>query len=184
MPLLRQFVRVYEYIYRTCRITVRMARAAPTTGPVDYLCDPVREQCFVLFLQTDREILTLLRALAGTKIFYGKDWKLRLNPVSDTLIKPILPLSLMAFFESLKEKVSAAKGKLLVAVSLGSVTLVQYASATSINDSVSPILTDVANLMSPLLTLVLAALPIMIALAVIGFILGLLSSIIGKIRIS
>jgi hypothetical protein len=90
----------------------------------------------------------------------------------------------MAFFESLKEKAGAAKGKLLVAVSLGSVTLVQYASATSINDSVSPILTDVANLMSPLLTLVLAALPIMIALAVIGFILGLLSSIIGKIRIS
>jgi hypothetical protein len=90
----------------------------------------------------------------------------------------------MSMFDKVKEKVSAAKGKLLAAATLGSVTLVQYASAASINDSVSPILTDVANLMTPLLNLILAALPIMIALAVIGFVLGLLSSIIGKIKMN
>jgi hypothetical protein len=137
-----------------------MAHVAPATGPVDYLCDPVPEQF--------GSILTdpLFRALAGTKLFYGTDWKLRLNPASKRLIKPVLPLSLMAFFESLKEKVSAAKGKLLVAVSLGSVTLVQYASAATLNESIAPILTSVTELFDPLLQLILAAIPLIIALSV------------------
>jgi hypothetical protein len=72
----------------------------------------------------------------------------------------------MAFFESLKEKVGAAKGKLLVAVSLGSVTLVQYASAATLNESIAPILTSVTELFVPLLDLILAAVPLIIALSV------------------
>ena len=89
----------------------------------------------------------------------------------------------MAFFEAIKTKLTAAKGKLLVAAGLGSVTLVQLASAATLNESISPILTSVTELFTPLLSLILAALPVIIAISMISFILGIFSAILGKIRL-
>jgi hypothetical protein len=86
-------------------------------------------------------------------------------------------------FDKLKEMVARKKAVVLVAAGTASMTLVQYASAASLNDSISPILTDVAELFTPLLTLIIAAVPIIIAISVIGFILGIFAAILGKLNI-
>lgn len=52
-----------------------------------------------------------------------------------------------------------------------------------INASVGPVLDGVILLLPTLLAMVLAALPIIIALAVIGFVLGLFDGILGKIKL-
>jgi hypothetical protein len=79
----------------------------------------------------------------------------------------------MAFFESLKEKFQGAKLRILAVTGVSLVTLVQYAQAATLNESISPILTSVSELFTPLLDLILAAIPLIIALSVIGFILGI-----------
>jgi len=56
-------------------------------------------------------------------------------------------------------------------------------AAGSLNDSVSPILEDVASLFTPLLSLILAAIPLIISVAVIGFVMGLFGAILDKIRV-
>jgi hypothetical protein len=89
----------------------------------------------------------------------------------------------MSMFDKVKEKVSAAKMKILAAATLGSVTLVQYASAATLNESIAPILTSVTELFVPLLDLILAAVPLIIALSVIGFVLGIFSAILAKMHI-
>ena len=89
----------------------------------------------------------------------------------------------MAFFESLKEKVTAMKARILAVTTVSLVTLVQYASAATLNESISPILTSVSELFTPLLDLILAAIPLIIALSVIGFILGIFDAILTKIKI-
>ena len=89
----------------------------------------------------------------------------------------------MAFFESLKEKIGAAKGKLLIAASLGSVSLVQYASAATLNESIGPILESVTELFVPLLALIIAAVPLIVAISVIGFVLGILAAILAKLHV-
>ena len=53
---------------------------------------------------------------------------------------------------------------------------------TDINATLTPILTQIINLFPSLLDLVLAALPIIIAMALIGFVLGIFSGILGRIR--
>jgi hypothetical protein len=100
-------------------------------------------------------------------------------------------------FDKVKEKMAGvlgtAKAKLAV-TTVSLVGLVQYASAATLNESISPILTSVTELFSkwrsvltcadvPLLALIIAAVPLIIALAVIGFILGILSAILGKLNI-
>ena len=89
----------------------------------------------------------------------------------------------MAFFEALKEKMTEAKGKLLVAAGLGSVSLVQYASAATLNESIGPILESVTELFVPLLALIIAAVPLIVAISVIGFILGILAAILAKLHV-
>ena len=86
-------------------------------------------------------------------------------------------------FDKLKEMVANKKVTIAIAAGTASMYLVQYASAAGLNDSVGPILTDVALLFIPLLALILAAIPIIIAMAIIGFILGLLAAILGAIKI-
>jgi uncharacterized membrane protein (DUF106 family) len=61
--------------------------------------------------------------------------------------------------------------------------LVSMASAADLNASVGPILDSVVALFVPLLALILGAVPIIVTLAVIGFILGLLSVILKKIQL-
>jgi hypothetical protein len=57
------------------------------------------------------------------------------------------------------------------------------ASAGALNDSVGPILSDVASLFAPLLTLIIAAIPVIVAIAIISFILGILAAILLKLKI-
>jgi hypothetical protein len=56
-------------------------------------------------------------------------------------------------------------------------------AAGSLNDSVSPILEDVASMFTPLLSLILAAIPLIISVAVIGFVMGLFKAILDKISL-
>ena len=92
----------------------------------------------------------------------------------------------MSLLDTVKEKakgfLASTKAKLLV-TSVSLVGLVQYAQAATLNESISPILTSVAELFVPLLALVIAAVPIIIAIAVIGFILGLLDSILKIVKV-
>jgi hypothetical protein len=89
----------------------------------------------------------------------------------------------MSYFDTIKEKVAAAKMRILAVTAVSLVTLVQYASAATLNESISPILTSVAELFVPLLALILAAVPLIIALAVIGFVLGIMSNILSMLKI-
>ena len=57
------------------------------------------------------------------------------------------------------------------------------AQAGTLNTSVYPLITDVAELFTPILTLVIAAVPVIIATGMIGFILGVLAAILSKLRI-
>lgn len=71
-----------------------------------------------------------------------------------------------------------------LAVSSAMITLmsmVSFVSAGSLNDSISPILTDVATIFTPLLALIIAAVPLIIAVAVIGFVMGIFKAILDKI---
>lgn len=89
----------------------------------------------------------------------------------------------MSAFDKVKGIMATAKGKALVVVGTASMYLVQYASAGNITDGISPVITDVTELLPLMLALVIAALPIIVALAVIGFLLGLFDGILGKIKL-
>ena len=89
----------------------------------------------------------------------------------------------MSFFDTVKEKMASYKMRILAVTTVSLMTLVQYSSAATLNESIGPILESVAELFVPLLALVLAAIPIIIAMAVIGFLLGLLAAILGAIKI-
>jgi hypothetical protein len=89
----------------------------------------------------------------------------------------------MSFLDRVKDFVATTKGKALLVAGTASVTLVQYASAATLNESISPILTSVSELFVPLLALVVAAIPLIIAISVIGFVLGILAAILGKLHI-
>ena len=76
------------------------------------------------------------------------------------------------------------RNKTKALVALGSATpLVGMASAATLNESISPILNSVTELFTPLLNMVVAAVPLIIAIAIIGFILGILDSILSKLRV-
>lgn len=89
----------------------------------------------------------------------------------------------MSFLDTVKEKTAGYKMRILAVTTVSLVTLVQYAQAATLNESIGPILTSVTELFVPLLALVIAAVPIIIAIAIIGFILGILSAILGAIKI-
>jgi ABC-type phosphate/phosphonate transport system permease subunit len=59
----------------------------------------------------------------------------------------------------------------------------QPVSAGNLSDAVSPILNDVADLFTPLLNLVIAAVPLIISLAIIGFVLGIFTAILLKLKL-
>lgn len=89
----------------------------------------------------------------------------------------------MSFLDKVKEKATAMKMRILAVTAVSLVTLVQYASAATLNESIGPILTSVAELFVPLLALIIAAVPLIIAIAVIGFILGILGGILKTLHI-
>jgi hypothetical protein len=78
-------------------------------------------------------------------------------------------MGFMSFLDTVKEKMAGlvASAKMKVAITAVSlVGLVQYASAATLNESISPILTSVTELFTPLLALIIAAVPLIIALSV------------------
>lgn len=76
-----------------------------------------------------------------------------------------------------------ASVKMRIAVASVMLTgLVGMASAATLNDSVGPILQGVAELFAPLLAMIVAAVPLIVTLAIISFILGILAMILGKVR--
>lgn len=75
------------------------------------------------------------------------------------------------------------KTKALLTIGMAGITLMPYVSAGTLNDSVSPIIEDVTSLFVPILALVVAAVPVVVATAMISFILGILAAIISKMHI-
>jgi hypothetical protein len=73
--------------------------------------------------------------------------------------------------------------KALLLVGAAGATLAPYAFAGDLNDSISPILDDMVELFAPLLELIIAAVPLIIAIALIGFIIGILDGILSKLRV-
>lgn len=61
--------------------------------------------------------------------------------------------------------------------------LAGVASAADLNASVAPIIAEVTKLFVPLLAVIIGAIPIVVTLAVIGFIIALLAVILQKIKI-
>jgi len=89
----------------------------------------------------------------------------------------------MSFFDTVKEKMASYKMRILAVTTVSLMTLVQYSSAATLNESIGPILESVAELFVPLLALVIAAVPLIIAISVIGFVLGILAAILQKLQI-
>jgi uncharacterized membrane protein (DUF106 family) len=89
----------------------------------------------------------------------------------------------MSFLDTVKEKMASYKMRILAVTTVSLMTLVQYSSAATLNESIGPILESVAELFVPLLALVIAAVPLIIAISVIGFVLGILSAILQKLHI-
>jgi hypothetical protein len=56
-------------------------------------------------------------------------------------------------------------------------------NTTELNASIGPVLDGVILLFPTLLSLVLAALPIIIAISLVGFVLGIFDGILAKIRL-
>jgi len=72
----------------------------------------------------------------------------------------------MSALDRVKTILATAKGKALIVAGTVSMTMVQYASAGNITDGISPVIIDVTELLPLMLALVIAALPIIVALAV------------------
>jgi len=89
--------------------------------------------------------------------------------------------------ELAKEKQSGIVGKAKAKITAFLMLLVSMAfmaapvAAGALNDSISPILEDVATIFTPLLSLIIAAVPLIIAVAVIGFVMGIFKAILDKI---
>jgi phosphotransferase system glucose/maltose/N-acetylglucosamine-specific IIC component len=92
-------------------------------------------------------------------------------------------MGFMSVFDKAKEFVATTKGKVLIVAGTVSMTMVQYASAATLNESIGPILESVTELFVPLLALIIAAVPLIVAISVIGFILGILSAILAKLHV-
>ena len=81
------------------------------------------------------------------------------------------------------QPVKGMRVKLALVSLMTMVSMVGVAAATTdINASVGPLLDALVLLFVPLLALILAALPIIITMAIIAFILALLSKILGGIK--
>ena len=89
----------------------------------------------------------------------------------------------MSALDRLKMAVAQRKIAVVAAAGTAGMFIVQNVSAGNITDGISPVITDVTELLPLMLALVIAALPIIVALAVIGFLLGLFDGILGKIKL-
>lgn len=70
-----------------------------------------------------------------------------------------------------------------LALGAAGVTLAPFASAATLNESIGPILQSVTELFVPLLALIISAVPLIVAISMIGFITGILAAILQKLHI-
>jgi len=92
----------------------------------------------------------------------------------------------MSFFTDMKERALAVSVGARMRIAVATVMLsglVGMASAATLNDTIGPILQGVAEIFVPLLAMIIAAVPLIVALAVVGFILGILAAILGKLKV-
>ena len=80
-----------------------------------------------------------------------------------------------------KKPVSKWKLRFMGAIATGS-GLVAVVSAGALNNSVSPLLYELPALFTSIVALIIAAVPIIIVLAIVAFLLGLFDGILGKIK--
>ena len=80
-----------------------------------------------------------------------------------------------------KKPVSAWKLRFMGAVAAGS-GLVAAVSAGDLNNSTSPLLYELPALFTGIVALIVAAVPIIIVLSIVAFLLGLFDGILGKIK--
>lgn len=80
-----------------------------------------------------------------------------------------------------KKPVSAWKVKALIGITTVSGFLVSTASAIDLS-GVTAIIDDVTLLFPSLVTTVISLIPILVILAIVGFVLGLFDGILGKIK--
>ena len=81
---------------------------------------------------------------------------------------------------TLKDKIKEYKVRILLTVP-GVLALVTMASAGELNTTISDLLYGVANIFPSLVDLVIAALPVLVIIALAGFIVGFLDTILQKI---
>jgi hypothetical protein len=89
-------------------------------------------------------------------------------------------MALLELKQKVAERVSAYRIAIVSVMLTGLVGLVS--AGTALNDSITPILTGVTLLFTPLLAVIVAGIPLIVTLAIIGFILGILSMILGKLK--
>lgn len=88
-------------------------------------------------------------------------------------------MTLLEIRQKMADRVSAHRVAVLSLMLTG---LVSAVSATALNDSIAPIIIGVTLLFTPLLAVITAGIPLIITLAIIGFIMGILAMILNKMR--
>lgn len=89
----------------------------------------------------------------------------------------------MSLTEVREKIVAEIKVRRVALISVFMAGLVGVVSAdTFINASISPIVVGLTLLFTPLLAVVVAAVPVIVTIAIVAFILGILSMILGKLR--
>ena len=75
------------------------------------------------------------------------------------------------------------KTRVLIGMGTAGISLAPLASAATLNGSIGPVLDSVIELFVPLLALVTAAVPLIIVMSIISFVLGILAAILGKLHV-
>jgi hypothetical protein len=88
-------------------------------------------------------------------------------------------MTLLEIKQTIADRVPASRVALFAVMMSG---LVGLASAAALNDSIAPIIAGLTLLFTPLLAVIVAAIPIIVTIAIVGFIMGILSMILEKLR--
>lgn len=84
---------------------------------------------------------------------------------------------------SIRDKIVEARFRIALVATTMSLSLIGLVQAGTLNDSVTPIIAEVTKLFVPLLAVILAALPVVITMGILAFVLGLLAAILLKMKI-
>lgn len=91
-------------------------------------------------------------------------------------------MTLLELRQKIADRVSAYRVAVASVMLTGLVGLASAAPGFQLNDSLYPVVYGMTLLFTPLLAVVVAAVPLIVTIAIIAFILGILSMILGKLR--